>query len=87
MNLLFKARAHLGKIAGELSILRQTGLFSLFYELGKLFLLRNLKLLLSCKDVHGKLLEVVQVDIVKLVEHCNILQKRDLMTLQSGAYS
>ena len=82
MELLFKALAHLHHVVIGLGVLLGAGSFRLGLQLGKVIGAYIGQLLLACQDVHGQLLVVLQVQLVHLVQHGNVLQKDYLVVFQ-----
>ena len=83
MQLLFKAVALALQILHGLSILRLTAGLGLCKHCRQLLLLYLCQFFTACKNVHGQLLIISQIDVIHLIQHVDILHQNDLVVLQS----
>ena len=81
-ELLLEARAHGLEVLRSLGVLGATGGAGMLDKLDELALANLRKLLLARKQVHRKLLEVHEVQLVHLVERRRVLHERHLVVLQ-----
>ena len=84
IQLFLKALALVGKVAGGLCVLRQTGDLGLVHGLLQFVGTHISQLFLAGKDIHAQLLEVGHVQLVHLIQHGDILEQLHLMCLQHG---
>ena len=82
MELLFEPDAFVFKIIGRLRILRQIRSLGLCAQLMQRGAAGLGQLLLAGQNIHGQLLEVLQVPLVHLIHHGYVLQQRDLVLFQ-----
>ena len=82
VDLLFEAGAEVREIPCLLGVFGQAGFIGFAEQLGESGLALGLELLLAGEDVHRDLLEVIEVALVHLVEHRNILHKNDLVLFE-----
>ena len=80
INLLLKAIDLSGEISCCLSILGKPALLCLLHQCWKLHCLGMLQLLLTGQNVHGELFIILHIQLIHLIQHCNVFQKRNLMT-------
>ena len=84
IQLLFKAVALVGQVAGGLGIFRQAGCFGLGFSGGQVVLPHLLQLFAAGQDIHAQLLEIDKVQLVHLVQHGNVFHQGYLVVLQLG---
>ena len=84
IQLFLKTLALVGKVAGGLCVLRQTGGLGLVHSLLQFVGTHICQLFLAGKDIHTQLLEVGHVQLVHLVQHGDILEQLHLMGFQHG---
>ena len=82
VELLFKAVAQVHHVVVGLGILGKAGFFRLDAQLLQLAGAHLLQPFLAGQDVHGQFLVVLQVQLIHLIEHGNVLHQRDLMLFQ-----
>ena len=82
VELLFEPDAFVFKIIGRLRILRQIRSLGLCAQLMQRGAAGLGQLLLTGQNIHGQLLEVLQVPLVHLIHHGYVLQQRDLVLFQ-----
>ena len=82
VQLLFKALALVGQVAGRLGVLRQAGGLGLVHGLLQLPCTHLGQLLFTGQNVHAELLEVGHVQVIHLVQHGDVLEQLHLMGLQ-----
>ena len=82
MELLFKPDALVLKVVGRLRILGQVRGFGLFAQLAQGGAAGLGQLLLAGEDIHGQLLEILQIPVIHLIHDGHVLQKRDLVLFQ-----
>ena len=82
VELLFKPVAHLHEIVIGLGVLLGTGLLRLGLQ-GREFVGLDIRQLpLARQDIHGELLVVLEIELIHLVKHGHVFQKRHLVLFQ-----
>ena len=84
VQLLFKAVALGGKILGLLGIHRIAAGFGDFLQLRQVGFPDFPQPFFTGRDVHGQLMEIIQVHVVHAVEHGHVLEQLHLVLLQAG---
>ncbi len=82
MELFLEAVAHLHQVVIGLGVLRRASALGLFPQLLQLLRLHLGQPLLAGDNVHGQLFVVLQVQLIHLVEHGDILHEHPLVLLQ-----
>ena len=82
VELLFEPDALVLKVVGRLRILGQVRGFGLFAQLAQGGAAGLGQLLLAGEDIHGQLLEILQIPVIHLIHDGHVLQKRDLVLFQ-----
>ena len=82
MDLLLKPVTHRVKIFRGLRVFRKPGQFSFIQKFFELCVFYFCQFLLSCKDIHGQLFKIGQVQLVHLIQKSGILHELHLMLLK-----
>ena len=84
MQFLFKAVTLLCVVVVGLRVLSKAARLRLLAQLLELAGADFRKALLARDDIHREFLVVLEVQLIHLVEHCNVLHQRDLMLFKLG---